>query len=126
MPGLGPAAARRIEAFFAAQPALTERARPDRNCQYGRRCSVGIAAAAARGRWLVGRLSCAAAHLHARCRQRLRSRSGMAVAARIRCPSHAFTGGEWMLVRTIADGFGWSYGWEAPAAQRRRFVLDFA
>jgi site-specific recombinase XerD len=40
--------------------------------------------------------------------------------------SHAFTEGEWTLVRSIADGLEWSYGWEAPAAQRLRFVLDFA
>lgn len=30
------------------------------------------------------------------------------------------------MARTIADGLEWSYGWEAPAAQRLRFVLDFA
>jgi site-specific recombinase XerD len=40
--------------------------------------------------------------------------------------SHAFTEGEWLLVRTIANGLEWSYCWEAPAAQRLRFVLDFA
>ena len=40
--------------------------------------------------------------------------------------SHVFTEGKWMLVRSIADGLEWSYGWEASAAQRRRFVLDFA
>ena len=40
--------------------------------------------------------------------------------------SHAFTEGEWMLVRAIADGLEWSYGWEAPAAQRLRFALDLA
>jgi len=39
--------------------------------------------------------------------------------------SRAFTDGEWVLVRTIADGLEWSYGWEAPAAQRLRFVLGF-
>jgi len=39
--------------------------------------------------------------------------------------SHAFTEGEWLLIRTIADGLEWSYGWEGPAAQRLRFVLDF-
>jgi site-specific recombinase XerD len=38
--------------------------------------------------------------------------------------SRAFTEGEWSLVRTIADGLEWSYGWSAPAAQRLRFVLD--
>ncbi|ALF88277.1 Hypothetical Protein RRSL_00422 [Ralstonia solanacearum UW551] len=39
--------------------------------------------------------------------------------------SHAFSEGEWALVRTIADGLEWSYGWEVSAAQRLRFVLDF-
>jgi site-specific recombinase XerD len=40
--------------------------------------------------------------------------------------SRAFTEGEWALVRTIADGLEWSYGWEESAARRLRFVLDFA
>lgn len=39
--------------------------------------------------------------------------------------SRAFTEGEWLLVRTIADGLEWSYDWSAPAAQRLRFLLDF-
>lgn len=43
--------------------------------------------------------------------------------------SHAFSEGEWALVRTIADGLEWSSGsaprWSAPAAQRLRFLLDF-
>ncbi|MGX0940214.1 site-specific recombinase XerD [Cupriavidus metallidurans] len=39
--------------------------------------------------------------------------------------THAFTEGEWLLVRAIANGLEWSYGWEAPAAQRLRFLLDF-
>ncbi|XQM37985.1 Integrase (plasmid) [Cupriavidus sp. H19C3] len=40
--------------------------------------------------------------------------------------SHVFTEGEWMLVRTLANGLEWSYGWDASAAQRLRFILDFA
>ena len=36
-----------------------------------------------------------------------------------------FTEGEWKLVRVIADGLEWSYGWSTPAAQRLRFILDF-
>lgn len=40
--------------------------------------------------------------------------------------SRDFSEGEWLLVRTIADGLEYSYGWEAPAAQRLRFMLDFA
>lgn len=37
----------------------------------------------------------------------------------------AFTAGEWILVRVVADGLEWSYGWKPSAAQRMRFVLDF-
>ncbi|MEX3973798.1 phage integrase family protein [Paraburkholderia caribensis] len=40
--------------------------------------------------------------------------------------SRGFTEGELLLVRTIADGLEWSYGWSEPAAQRLRFLLDFA
>jgi site-specific recombinase XerD len=52
--------------------------------------------------------------------------------------SHAFSEGEWALVRTIADGLEWSSAssassaspgssprWSAAAAQRLRFLLDF-
>ncbi|KPD14494.1 integrase, partial [Burkholderia sp. ST111] len=39
--------------------------------------------------------------------------------------SHAFTEGEWLLIRTVADGLEWSYGWAPEAAQRLRFILDF-
>ncbi|WP_322049222.1 site-specific integrase [Paraburkholderia sp. J67] len=39
--------------------------------------------------------------------------------------SHAFTEGEWALVRTLADGLEWSHGWSVAAAQRVRFLLDF-
>lgn len=39
--------------------------------------------------------------------------------------SRAFTDGEWALLRTIADGLEWSYGWTVQAAQRLRFLLDF-
>ncbi len=37
-----------------------------------------------------------------------------------------FSVGEWQLLRTVADGLEWTYGWERGAAQRMRFVLDFA
>jgi site-specific recombinase XerD len=39
--------------------------------------------------------------------------------------SRAFSAGEWELIRAIADGLEWSYGWTPPAAQRLRFLLDF-
>ena len=40
--------------------------------------------------------------------------------------SHVFSEGEWLLVRTIPNGLEWSYGWQVAAAQRLRFLLDFA
>lgn len=46
--------------------------------------------------------------------------------ARVVDTSHVFTQGEWGIVRAIADGLEWSYGWTGPAAQRLRFILDFA
>lgn len=46
--------------------------------------------------------------------------------ARVVDTSHVFAQGEWAIVRTIADGLEWSYGWTEPAAQRLRFILDFA
>ncbi|WP_181146917.1 phage integrase family protein [Burkholderia multivorans] len=39
--------------------------------------------------------------------------------------SRGFTEAEWLLIRTIADGLEWSYGWSEAAAQRLRFLLDF-
>lgn len=39
--------------------------------------------------------------------------------------TRGFTEGEWLLIRTMADGLEWSYGWTATAAQRLRFLLDF-
>ncbi|WP_257251503.1 site-specific integrase [Burkholderia cepacia] len=46
------------------------------------------------------------------------ARTGLDVA-------RGFTEGEWLLIRALADGLEWSYGWGAPAAQRLRFLLDF-
>ncbi|WP_250528448.1 phage integrase family protein [Caballeronia sp. GAWG2-1] len=40
--------------------------------------------------------------------------------------SRGFSEGEWLLIRTLADGLEWSYGWSVPAAQRLRFLLDCA
>ena len=40
--------------------------------------------------------------------------------------TRVFSQGEWALLRTVADGLEWSYGWKVPAAQRLRFVLDFS
>ena len=40
--------------------------------------------------------------------------------------SHAFTEHEWKLVRVVAEGLSGPYGWSEPAAQRLRFMLDFA
>jgi site-specific recombinase XerD len=37
-----------------------------------------------------------------------------------------FGEGEWSMIQTVAEGLEWSYGWQPAAAQRVRFVLDFA
>jgi site-specific recombinase XerD len=36
-----------------------------------------------------------------------------------------FAQGEWSLIRVVADGLEWSYGWTKEAAQRLRFLIDF-
>lgn len=41
-------------------------------------------------------------------------------------PARSFTEGEWSLIRTVADGLEWSYGWGNEAAERVRFLLDFS
>jgi site-specific recombinase XerD len=40
--------------------------------------------------------------------------------------TRVFGEGEWSLIQTVARGLEWGHGWEVPAAQRLRFVLDFA
>ncbi len=37
-----------------------------------------------------------------------------------------FSEGEWAIIRAVANGLEWSHGWKPLAAQRMRFVLDFA
>ena len=44
---------------------------------------------------------------------------------RRRTPGRVFTQAEWRLIRVVADGLEWSYGWSKDAAHRLRFVLDF-
>ena len=41
-------------------------------------------------------------------------------------PARSFTEGEWALIRTVADGLEWSYGWGKDAAERVRFLVDFS
>ncbi|MES2249236.1 MAG: phage integrase family protein [Pseudomonadota bacterium] len=48
------------------------------------------------------------------------SRSESLAVARV------FGEGEWALIQAVAEGLEWGHGWQAPAAQRLRFVLDFA
>jgi site-specific recombinase XerD len=39
--------------------------------------------------------------------------------------ARALSDNEWKALRSLADGLEWSYGWQTPAAQRLRLVLDF-
>ena len=40
--------------------------------------------------------------------------------------ARGFSEGEWSMIQTVAEGLEWSYGWTPGAAQRLRFMLDFA
>ena len=40
--------------------------------------------------------------------------------------TRSFSEGEWKLVRTVAEGLEWSYGWQPGAAQRLRFLIDLS
>ena len=40
--------------------------------------------------------------------------------------TRSFSEGEWKLMRTVAEGLEWSYGWQPSAAQRLRFLIDFS
>lgn len=40
--------------------------------------------------------------------------------------TRVFSEGEWALIQTVAQGLEWGHDWDVPAAQRLRFVLDFA
>jgi site-specific recombinase XerD len=56
--------------------------------------------------------------------------AGVKVRGRMRAApldiSRGFTDSEWDILRSLADGLEWSYGWEAAAAHRLRFLIDFA
>lgn len=56
--------------------------------------------------------------------------SGVKVAAaqrrRVIDVTRAFTLAEWALVRTIANDLERKFGWQEPAAERARFLLDFS
>ncbi|SEK12310.1 hypothetical protein SAMN05192539_105715 [Paraburkholderia diazotrophica] len=63
-----------------------------------------------------------------RTRLRIRSLASRSRATRRRQGldvSRGFSEGEWLLIRTVADGLEWSHAWSEPAAQRIRFLLDF-
>lgn len=40
--------------------------------------------------------------------------------------TRVFGEGEWAIIQAVAEGLEWVHDWEAPAAQRLRFILDFA
>lgn len=40
--------------------------------------------------------------------------------------TRVFGEGEWSVIQAVAEGLEWGHGWQAPAAHRLRFVLDFA
>ncbi|WP_213308971.1 site-specific integrase [Paraburkholderia sacchari] len=83
-----------------------------------RSAAYALAVLAALFRWLVEQRY-VLANPFAGVRVRGRVKTGLDV-------TRGFTEGEWLLLRTIADGLEWSFGWSEAAAQRLRFLLDFA
>jgi site-specific recombinase XerD len=81
--------------------------------------SYALSVLGAMHRWLIAQRY-VLANSFAGIKVRGASRSESLAAARF------FAEGEWSMVQTVAEGLEWSYGWQAPAAQRLRFVLDFA
>lgn len=99
---LGVAGARRIEAFFASHADLTDRAR-----------ALLVTTVPSE---VVPWEKPVVPH-------EVDGSVGLHRAPRASC---AISEGEWRLVRTVAEGPKWSYGWQPGAAQRLRFLSDFS
>lgn len=102
-----------------AQPRSSLEWRPFAGPLSARSASYALAVIGAMFRWLVEQRY-VLANPFAGVKVRGGSRTGALDAHR------GFSTAEWALVRIVADGLEWSYGWDAPAAQRLRFILDFA
>lgn len=102
-----------------AAPRSSPEWRPFTGALSARSVAYALSVAGALFRWLIQQRY-ALANPFAGIKVRGASRSEPLAVTRV------FGEGEWAIVQAVAEGLEWMHGWEAPAAQRLRFVLDFA
>ncbi|MES2886860.1 MAG: site-specific integrase [Pseudomonadota bacterium] len=102
-----------------ARPRLSPEWRPFAKGLSARSVAYALSVLGALYRWLIEQRHLLA-NPFAGIKVRGASRSEPTAAMRV------FGEGEWLMVRTVADGLEWSHGWAPASAQRLRFVLDFA
>lgn len=102
-----------------AAPRSSPEWRPFTGALSARSVAYALSVAGALFRWLIQQRY-ALANPFAGIKVRGASRSEPLAVTRV------FGEGEWAIVQAVAEGLEWVHGWEAPAAQRLRFVLDFA
>jgi len=109
-------AARRVS---LPKPRKSSEWRPFSGCLAARSVASAGSVIGALYRWLIEQ-----GYLLANPFSNIKARSGSKV--RVLDASHVFTLGEWGIDLAIADGLEWFYGRQEQAAQRLRFILDFA
>lgn len=102
-----------------AAPRASPEWRPFTGALSARSVAYALSVAGALFRWLIQQRY-ALANPFAGIKVRGASRSEPLAVTRV------FGEGEWAIVQAVAEGLEWVHGWEPPAAQRLRFVLDFA
>jgi site-specific recombinase XerD len=102
-----------------AAPRSSPEWRPFTGALSARSVAYALSVVGALFRWLIQQRY-ALANPFAGIKVRGASRSESLAVTRV------FGEGEWAILQAVAEGLEWVHGWEAPAAQRLRFVLDFA
>ena len=102
-----------------AAPRSSPEWRPFTGALSARSVAYALSVAGALFRWLIQQRY-VLANPFAGIKVRGASRSDALALTRV------FGEGEWAIVQAVAEGLEWVHGWEPAAAQRLRFVLDFA
>ena len=102
-----------------AAPRSSPEWRPFTGALSARSVAYALSVAGALFRWLIQQRY-ALANPFAGIKVRGASRAEPLAVTRV------FGEGEWAILQAVAEGLEWVHGWQAPAAQRLRFVLDFA
>lgn len=103
----------------SAAPRSSPEWRPLTGALSARSVAYALSVVGALFRWLIQQRY-ALANPFAGIKVRGASRSESLAVTRV------FGEGEWAILQAVAEGLEWVHGWHPPAAQRLRFVLDFA